>query len=132
MFPVTRAVLDTGVLIDAESRSKVSWSIQRRAGGSRELIITTPVLTQVWRSGPRQAALCRFLKGCVLDSPSEATAKRAGELLGRTGTSDAVDALVVATAIEMDAATIFTSDPGDLQALLDVSDAPALPLIQKV
>jgi hypothetical protein len=40
--------------------------------------------------------------------------------------------LVVATAIEMDAATIFTTDPGDLQALLDVTDAPALPLIQKV
>lgn len=68
----------------------------------------------------------------MLDSPSAATAERAGELLGRAGTGDAVDALVVATAIEMGAATIFTRDPGDLQALLDVTDAPALPLIQKV
>jgi predicted nucleic acid-binding protein len=132
MEPITRAVLDTGVLINAESRSKVSWSIQRKARGSRALIITTPVLTQVWRSGPRQAALCRFLKGCLIDSPSEAVAKRAGELLGRAGTSDAVDALVVATAIEMEAATIFTSDPDDLEALLDVSDAAAPPLVQKV
>ena len=132
MEPITRAVLDTGVLIDAESRSKVSWSIQRKARGSRALIITTPVLTQVWRSGPRQAALCRFLKGCMIDSPSESVAKRAGELLGRAGTSDAVDALVVATAIEMEAATIFTSDPDDLEALLDVSDAAAPPLVQKI
>jgi hypothetical protein len=69
----------------------------------------------------------------VLDSPSAATAEHAGELLRRAGTGDAVDALVVATAIEMmDAATIFTRDPDDLQALLDVADAPALPLIQKV
>jgi hypothetical protein len=132
MEPITCAVLDAGVLINAESRSKVSWSIQRKARGSRALIITTPVLTQVWRSGPRQAALCPFLKGCMIDSPSESVAKRAGELLGRAGTSDAVDALVVATAIEMEAGTIFTSDPDDLEALLDVSDAAVPPLVQKV
>jgi hypothetical protein len=132
MFPITRAVLDASVLIDAESRGTVPWSIQRRAGSSRELIITTPVLTQIGRGGFRQAALCRFLKCCVLASPSAATAERAGELLGRAGTGDVVDALVVATAIEMAAATIFTRDPGDLRALLDVTDAPALPLIQKV
>jgi predicted nucleic acid-binding protein len=132
MLPITRAVLDTGVLISAESRSKVAWSIERKARGSRALIVTTPVLTQVWRSGPRQAALCRFLKACVLEPPSEAVAKRAGELLGRADTSDAVDAIVVATAIEMDAATIFTSDPDDLAALLDVADAVAPPLIQRV
>lgn len=129
---LTRAVVDTGVLISAESRSKVAWTLQHRARGSRSLIVTTPVLTQVWRAGSRQAALCRFLKGCVLDSPSEAVAKRAGELLGRAGMSDAVDAIVVATAIEMAAATIFTSDPDDLAALLDVSEAAAPPLIQKV
>jgi hypothetical protein len=132
MLPVTRAVLDSGVLINAESRGKVAWSLKRRARGSRALIVTTPVLTQVWRNGPRQAALCRFLKGCVLDSPSESVAKRAGELLGRTGTSDAVDALVVATAIEMKAAMIFTSDPDDLEALLDVSEVAVPPLVQKV
>jgi hypothetical protein len=114
MFPITRAVLDASVLIDAESRGTVPWSIQRRAGSSRELIITTPVLTQIGRGGFRQAALCRFLKCCVLASPSAATAERAGELLGRAGTGD------------------FTRDPGDLRALLDVTDAPALPLIQKV
>ena len=131
-MPITRAVLDTGVLISAESRSKIAWSIERRARGSRSMIVTTPVLTQVWQSGPRQAGLCRFLKGCQLDSPSESVAKRAGELLGRAGTSDAVDALVVATAIEMEAATIFTSDPDDLKALLEVSEATAPPLIQKV
>jgi predicted nucleic acid-binding protein len=132
VLPITRAVLDSGVLINAESRSKVAWSIKRRARGSRALIVSTPVLTQVWRSGPRQAALCRFLKGCVLDSPSEAIAKRAGELLGRAGASDAVDAIVVATALEMEAAAIFTSDPDDLHALLDVSEAAVPPLVQKV
>ena len=90
------------------------------------------MLTQIGRSGFRQVALRRFLKGCVLDSPSVATAEHAGELLRHAGTGDVVDALVVATAIELDAAMIFTRDPDDLQALLDMADAPALPLIQKV
>lgn len=132
MLPIVRAVLDTGVLIDAEVRGKVAWSLHKRARGPRALIVTTPVLTQVWRSGPTQVALCRFLQRCVLDSPSEAIAKRAGELLGRTGTSDAVDAIVVATAIELEAATIFTSDPDDLGTLIDASESVAPPLVQKV
>lgn len=132
MLPVTRAVLDTGALIDAEARGKLTWSIKRRGRGSRALVVSTPVLTQVWRSGTRQAALCHFLKGCVFDSPSETVAKRAGELLGRTGTSDAVDAIVVATAIEIGAATIFTSDPDDLEALVDAAESAVPPLIQKV
>jgi predicted nucleic acid-binding protein len=132
MLSVTDAVLDTGVLISAEARGKIAWSLQRRSGGARTLIVTTPVLAQVWRNGPRQAALSRFLKGCVVKSPSEDIAKRAGELLGRTGTSDAVDAIVVATAIHMSAATIFTSDPSDLALLVEASDVAVPPLIQKV
>jgi hypothetical protein len=132
VLPITRAVLDTGALIDAEARGKLAWSIKRKGRGSRALVVTTPVLTQVWRNGARQATLCQFLKGCVLDSPSEAVAKRAGELLGRTGTSDAVDAIVVATAIEMGAAAIFTSDPDHLAVLLSASGSLQPPLIEKV
>ncbi|MCO5993878.1 type II toxin-antitoxin system VapC family toxin [Actinoallomurus rhizosphaericola] len=132
MIAATRAVLDAGVLISAEARSKAAWSLEKRGRGGRVLIVSTPVLAQVWRSGPRQAVLARFLKGCVIQSPSERIAKRAGELLGRTGTSDAVDALVVATALEQEAAMILTSDPVDIETLVAASEAAFPPLIQKV
>jgi predicted nucleic acid-binding protein len=128
----TRIVLDAGALIDAETRGKTAWSLKKRGDKSRVLVVTTPVLTQVWRGGPRQAALARFLRGCVIDSPSEEVAKRAGDLLGRTGTSDAVDAIVVATAIEQQAGTIVTSDPDDLMMLVNASETAFPPLVQKV
>jgi predicted nucleic acid-binding protein len=132
MVAATRAVLDAGVLISAEARSKAAWSMEKRGRGGRTLIVTTPVLAQVWRGGPRQAVLSRFLKGCVIQAPSEKVAKRAGELLGRTGASDAVDALVVATAIEQQAAMILTSDPVDIEALVAAAEAVCPPIIQKI
>ncbi|MFL6053880.1 MAG: PIN domain-containing protein [Actinoallomurus sp.] len=73
-----------------------------------------------------------FRLWCVIDTPSEAIAKRAGELLGRTRTSDAVDAIVVATAIDRKATLILTSDPDDLKALLQAADVKLPPLIQKI
>ncbi|WP_433174512.1 hypothetical protein [Actinoallomurus sp. CA-150999] len=132
MIDVTRAVVDSGALISAAARSKAAWSVHKRARNGRLLVVTTPVLAQVWRNGPRQAVLARFLKGCVIESPSEKVAKRAGELLGRTGAGDVVHALVVATALEQDAAMILTGDPADIEALVAASEAVSPPLIQKV
>ena len=126
-------VLDSGSLISAEARSRVLWTLyDETLETGQDLVVTTPVLTQVWRGGSRQAILSRFLRRCVIDTPSEATAKRAGELLGRTRTSDAVDALVVATAIERKATLILTSDPDDLKTLLQAADVKLPPLIQKI
>ena len=94
--------------------------------------MTTPVLAQVWRDGRKQAVINRFLRRCVIDAPSERAAKRAGELLGRTGTSDAVDAIVVATAVERGATTILTTDPNDLKALVEATGLKLPPLVRKV
>ncbi|WP_329241266.1 PIN domain-containing protein [Actinoallomurus sp. NBC_01490] len=133
MSSVRPIVLDAGSLISAESRSRVIWTVyDETLITGQELIVSTPVLAQVWRNGRKQAVIGRFLRRCVVDAPNESTAKRAGELLGRTGTSDAVDALVVATAIERGATTILTSDPNDLKALVDASGVKLPPLVQKV
>ncbi|KAA2248882.1 type II toxin-antitoxin system VapC family toxin [Solihabitans fulvus] len=85
-------------------------------------IVPAPVLAQVWRDGARQARLSRALRGCVVEPTSEVVARNAGVLLGRSGTSDAVDAIVVTTAIHH-AALVATSDPDDLNLLWGVSGA---------
>ncbi|WP_067172549.1 hypothetical protein [Microtetraspora niveoalba] len=46
--------------------------------------------------------------------------REAGVLCGLAGTSDAVEATVVVTAVR-ETAAILTSDPGDLRALLDAA-----------
>jgi predicted nucleic acid-binding protein len=133
MAGVRPIVLDAGFLISAESRGRIVWTVydeSRHTG--QDLVVTTPVLAQVWRDGRRQAVISSFLRRCVIDAPSERAAKRAGELLGRTGTSDAVDALVVATAVERGATMILTTDPNDLKALVDATGLRYPPLVRQV
>ena len=133
MAGIRPIVLDAGSLISAESRSRVIWTVYDESlGTGQELVVTTPVLAQVWRDGRKQAVISRFLRRCVIDAPSERAAKRAGELLGRTGTSDAVDALVVATAVERGATMILTTDPGDLKALVEATGVRIPPLVREV
>jgi predicted nucleic acid-binding protein len=133
MAGVRPIVLDAGSLISAESRSRIVWTVYDESMKTgQELVVTTPVLAQVWRDGRRQAVISSFLKRCVIDAPSERAAKRAGELLGRTGTNDAVDALVVATAVERGATMILTTDPNDLKALVDATGLRYPPLVRQV
>lgn len=127
------AVLDTGALIAAEARARLVWALYEQAEvEERLLIVSTPVLAQVWRGGPRQALLSKFLRGCVQDPPSVGIARSAGQLLGRTEKRDAVDAIVVATAVDVGAAYIFTSDPDDLNALCKASGVRKPPLLYRV
>jgi hypothetical protein len=60
------------------------------------------------------------LKGCEVLPSDEDIGKQAGVLLGLSGTADAVDAIVVATAVKL-AATVVTSDPKDLRNLSDAA-----------
>lgn len=129
----SRVVLDAGALIAAEARAHAIWSFHEVAEpGVRELIVISPVVSQVWREGARQALLAKFLRRCVIASPDLDTAKTAGALLGRAGASDAVDALVVATAIAVRAKAILTSDVKDLEKLCGVANVKAPPLLEPV
>lgn len=86
----------------------------------RELIVPSPVLAQVWRGGGRQASLAKVFKSCFIEPTSEAAARNAGVILGLSQTSDAVDAIVVATAIAYNAAVV-TTDPDDIGLLWGAS-----------
>lgn len=83
--------------------------------------IPAPVLAEVCRGGPIDAPVLRLLNGhgiAVVDLTA-ATARRAGSLLRRSklGSAHAVDAFVVATALEFASAVIATGDPDDLSRL---------------
>jgi hypothetical protein len=93
-----------------------------RAARTAGLPIAVPAgaLAQVWRDGRRQARLAGLLRVrsgapnvVVLNAR---TARAAGELYGRAGTADVVDASVVLCALAR-RDRIVTSDPDDLRRL---------------
>lgn len=78
------------------------------------------VLAQVWRDpSGRQARLAAALRSIYIHPVGEQLARDAGVLLGRTGTSDAIDATVALLADDGD--EILTSDPDDMSRLVAVT-----------
>jgi hypothetical protein len=73
-------------------------------------------VAQVWRAGRRQVNLARTLPGLDVSALDELTAKKAGELLGSSGTSDLVDAHVAL--LVHPGGHVLTSDDPDIKALL--------------
>ncbi len=110
-------VYDAGALVAGERDDERVWARHTKAlAGGVAPVIPAPVVWQVWRGGARQARLARFLRGCIVEPTDHATARAAGELLGRSRTTDGVDAVVVLSAARY-GGVIYTSDPNDLQYL---------------
>ena len=112
-------MFDSGALIALERPGRALYGPMKRAlTHSDHLIVPAGCLAQVWRGGGRQATLAALvLKPAVEVRPIDrAVARRIGELLRRTSTTDIVDAHVALLATEEDA-VIFTSDPDDLRHL---------------
>lgn len=112
-------VLDAGALIAVDKAHRPTLIVMeaaRRHG--RELVVPAAVVAQVWRGGARQARLARFLsaRGVEVEALSDAGAKAAGVICGRTGTADIVDASVVVAARRY-RATVVSSDRADLEVL---------------
>jgi hypothetical protein len=112
--------LDAGALIAADRDDRRFWAYWRRA---LELgvvcTVPSPALAQAWR-GPRNARLASLLAGCRVEPLTEPLARRAGELCGRSGTADIVDAAVVVSAASR-GDEIVTSDVADIRRLVDAS-----------
>jgi hypothetical protein len=123
-FHLDTVVYDTGALLAAERADRrMSFLHSEVVRSDRRVVVPAPVLAQAWRGGGgRQASLSLLLRGCDVEATSEETAKAAGLLLGASGTSDAVDAIVVVTAVRL-GAPVFTSDPTDLHKLIDAANA---------
>jgi predicted nucleic acid-binding protein len=113
---------DTGALIALERDDRRIWTALRSAVANEQLpTVPTVVVAQSWRGAATQARLARALKSCWVEPLSYELARRAGELCGRSGTADIVDAVVVASAASR-RDVIVTSDRKDLERLVDHVD----------
>ncbi|WP_230396484.1 PIN domain-containing protein [Streptomyces blattellae] len=110
---------DTGALVAAERNHVAFWQAHRSyltAGGVP--MVPAPVMSETWQNGARQVQLARLLSGCDVPALDRGLARSVGELLGRADVSDPVDGAVAVLAAQL-GARVFTSDPDDIQHLLD-------------
>jgi hypothetical protein len=114
-------VLDAGAFLSLERDDRAMWTRLKAT-----LVAGAPPLThggvvaQVWRGGHgRQALLARALAGTDIAGLDDPLGRRAGLLLGRARLEDPIDAAVVALAVDGD--QIVTSDPDDVQRLVEAS-----------
>lgn len=114
-------VLDAGALIAADRDDRdllAKLRVAERCGF--DLRSNGAVIAETWReAGGRQARLARLLKAVDVVAVDEALGRDAGVLLGKAGTSDPVDATVVAIATVGD--HILTSDTRDITRLVTAS-----------
>lgn len=119
-------VYDAGMLIALADKKPGLALARHRAFGRNGLpVVPAPVVAQAWRGGAARAHLARALKECaVVCCYTETEWRRVGELIARAELPakkrpDPVDGLVALTALQIGAAMVATSDPGDIQAYLD-------------
>jgi predicted nucleic acid-binding protein len=107
---------ERGVLAE-RARAILTTALERKA----LVRVPAPVLAEVCRGARFDAAVNRLLlgRGIVVHELTRATAQRAGEVLAKAKLSSAhaVDAFVVATAVEYDSAVIATGDGDDIRRL---------------
>ena len=113
-------VYDAAVLVAADRNDRRVWA-EHKARLEFGIVpsVPAPVVAQVSRS-PQQAQLRRFLTGCTVVALGESEAHEAGRLLGKSGTADVIDAVVVTIALRRKA-MILTSDPDDIRRLVRAS-----------
>jgi hypothetical protein len=110
-------VLDAGALIAVDEGDR---QVVRRLEVAREKRLpvrtASTVVAQVWRDGARQANLARVLAGVEVLPLEEDVARRVGELLAATATTDVVDGHVANLVEHGD--RILTSDPQHMGRLI--------------
>jgi predicted nucleic acid-binding protein len=115
---VRTIVYDTGALLAAERRNADFLALHDELTAARiRPVVPVVVLAQAWRGGP-QHQISRVLKGCDVHPDDNRIGRAAGVACGASGTADVVDAIVVTTAVQYQAAVV-TSDPDDLNHLAD-------------
>lgn len=106
---------DTGALIAIERRrSRIKQVLAAARTLSLTITVPTVVVAEWWRA--QRGPLAKILEGVVVEPLSEELARIAGEALARTGRSNAIDAIVVASAAQR-GDVVYTSDLADLTAI---------------
>jgi hypothetical protein len=114
-----RVMFDTGALIALERGDQQLRKVHRLATEQDcPMVAITPVIAEWWRRGKREKERTSILRTLVIELPDVHVARLAGEAIGLVRAT-VVDALVMAAAsIRSD--TVYTSDVGDLEQLLEV------------
>jgi hypothetical protein len=111
-------ILDAGAFVAAERGNRevlARVKLERRRGFAP--LTNGAVIAQIWRGGHgKQVPVAQLVAGTDIAPVDGRLGKRAGMLLARTGTADAIDASLVCLAGDGD--DILTSDPGDLLDLV--------------
>jgi predicted nucleic acid-binding protein len=116
--PAQRLILDSGAVIAwAGGAVRVRAILTRALELGLDVRIPVTVLAETLRGGPRDAPILRVRNAVDVFPTDEQTARLAGRLLGQTGGTNTVDALVAAEAV-LATADVLTSDADDLRALL--------------
>ena len=111
------AILDAGALIAIDKRDRRVGAMLRVLQREGVPVRTSAgVVAQVWRDGRRQVNLARIMSGVDVAAVDDVAARRVGELLTASRTSDLVDAHVALLIQPQD--DVLTSDGADIKALL--------------
>ncbi len=119
-------ILDAGALIaiDRDDRA-IAARLRVASRNGLELRTNAMVVSQVWRdTRGRQAKLAKLLHAVDVRAIGQAAGRDAGELIGKAGTCDPIDATVILLADHGD--RILTSDPDDLQHLAATAGTKAI------
>jgi hypothetical protein len=123
-------VVDTGGLAGLANNDPWCWDVVRDAA-DRGLLVVIPtiVVTEASVAGSANAVKA-VVKMVGTPIPTDATtALLAGELQAKSGTSDPVDSTVVAEALKVNGSEILTSDPVDIQRLVDQQFAISITVV---
>lgn len=130
-----RRVTGGSLVLDSEGLSKLARGDARvrgyldsaRARGAK-VAVSAVTLTEALRGDPRDAAVHRVLARITIVPVTAAIARRAGELLGTAGLSGhrcAIDAVVAATALDLERPVVLlSSDPDDMNRLIEEPERP--------
>lgn len=117
--PPQRLILDSGAVIALsrqDQRARAALTAAWEAGV--EVSIPSVVVAETVRGSARDAPVNGIIKAVGPARPvDEGTGRIAGGLLGQARSNGTVDAIVVASAIQLGGAVILTGDPEDLNLL---------------
>jgi predicted nucleic acid-binding protein len=124
------------VVLDSEGLSRASGNARTRAEltMARQFGATVHVsavtLTETLRGSPHDAHIHALLKAVKKEPVTPDQGRAAGELLGKTGRADTVDAIVAITAAGLgQSVRILTAEVDDLSALTaDMKNVSVVPV----
>ena len=116
-------VLDTGALIQVDRGNRHTLSaIDAALDRGERVLVPAGAIGQAWRNPSRQVLLSRMLKRCAEVVLDGSEARASGQLCGKAGTADIIDASVAVAVAEAnrrdDDVVLLTSDTRDLSVLL--------------